>query len=75
MAELRLPSRRHLVAAGLTLLLGSATVHARQAKVEQGDPSKGEVPLPAAKGWDARLLIDNGKTGIWTVKAFPVFRE
>lgn len=39
------------------------------------DPSMGEVPLPAADGWEARLLLDAGDTGIWTVKAFPVFEQ
>ncbi len=39
-----------------------------------GDPAKGEVPLPAAAGWDARLVIDND-VGVWTVKPFPVFPQ
>lgn len=37
------------------------------------DPSKDEVALGSMSGWDASLVIDNGKTGIWTVKAFKVF--
>jgi hypothetical protein len=38
-----------------------------------GDPARGAVPLPAAGGWNAFLVLDNGTTGIWTVKAFPIF--
>jgi hypothetical protein len=34
-----------------------------------------EVPLPAGTGWNAFLLLDNQGTGIWTVKAFPVFKQ
>ncbi|MCA8941935.1 MAG: ABC transporter substrate-binding protein [Planctomycetes bacterium] len=30
------------------------------------DPAKGEVVLPAADGWDARLVFDAG-CGVWTV--------
>jgi hypothetical protein len=36
------------------------------------DPKDGEVPLPGRAGWNAALVIDNGKTGIWTVGAFPL---
>ncbi len=43
-----------------------------KAKDEPGDPTKRYVPLPAAEGWDASLVIDNGKTGIWTVRAVPL---
>jgi hypothetical protein len=39
------------------------------------DPSKGEVPLPCAAGWEARLLLDNDDVGVWTVRAFPVFEQ
>jgi hypothetical protein len=38
------------------------------------DPARAEVPLPAAPGWQASLVLDNGEVGIWTVgtcKAFP----
>jgi hypothetical protein len=40
------------------------------------DPTRAEVPLPAATGWQANLVLDNGDVGIWTVgtcKAFPQF--
>ena len=41
--------------------------------LDQTDPTKGEVPLPAAPGWNARLVLDRGDIGIWTVRSFPVF--
>lgn len=37
-------------------------------------PAQGEVPLPAAAGWDARLLLDND-AGVWTVKSMQVFPQ
>ncbi|MFV1959292.1 MAG: hypothetical protein ACC662_07750, partial [Planctomycetota bacterium] len=40
-----------------------------------GDPREGEVPLPAAEGWQARLVLDNQGVGVWTVKSFPVFPQ
>lgn len=40
-----------------------------------GDPTVGEVPLPAAEGWGARLLFDNEGVGIWTVKARQLFEQ
>lgn len=39
------------------------------------DPRLGEVPLPCADGWEARLVLENGDVGIWTVEAFDVFRQ
>jgi hypothetical protein len=36
------------------------------------NPKDGEVSLPARGGWNAALVIDNGKTGIWTVAAAQV---
>jgi len=39
------------------------------------DPRDGEVPLPAADGWNAFLLLDNQGVGIWTVKSTQVFEE
>lgn len=39
------------------------------------DPSQKEIPLPAAEGWEAFLLIDIGDKGIWTVKALQVFEQ
>ncbi|RMH04934.1 MAG: hypothetical protein D6702_01725 [Planctomycetota bacterium] len=38
------------------------------------DPSRGEVPLPAGPGWEARLLWA-GDAGVWTVEAAPVFPQ
>jgi hypothetical protein len=37
------------------------------------DPRAGEVRLPAKAGWRATLVMENGGTGVWTVKCFPVF--
>ncbi|NJN14739.1 MAG: hypothetical protein HC813_03795 [Planctomycetes bacterium] len=37
------------------------------------DPTEGEVPLPAQGGWRASLVLDNGKTGVWTVGSFQLF--
>ncbi len=37
------------------------------------DAMDGEFPLPAGAGWHASLVLDNGTTGIWTVKQLPVW--
>ena len=37
------------------------------------DPKDGEVALPAESGWNASLVLDNGKVGVWTVKSYKVF--
>ncbi|MFT6830868.1 MAG: hypothetical protein ACJAZN_001025, partial [Planctomycetota bacterium] len=39
------------------------------------NPAERRVPLQASAGWDASLVLDRGDTGIWTVKAFPVFKQ
>ena len=39
------------------------------------DPRDGEVTLPSESGWTASLVLDNGKTGIWTVRSFKVFER
>ncbi len=45
-------------------------------RAEALDPRQREVPLPTASpSWRAALLLDNGETGIWTVKPFQVFRQ
>jgi len=44
-----------------------------QEKESPPDPTKGEVPLPARNGWEAELVIDNGKTGVWRVDAHQIF--
>lgn len=49
-----------------------ATTDEADADAEPGDPTKRYVPLPAAEGWNASLVIDSGKTGIWTVRAVPM---
>jgi len=38
-------------------------------------PTEGEVVLPAAGGWHASLILDNGGIGVWTVKSFKIFPE
>jgi hypothetical protein len=38
------------------------------------DPAAGEVPLPAAAGFDA-YLVHQGDVGIWTVKCLPVLKR
>lgn len=46
------------------------------AREPAADPTQREVPLPAAEGWRASLVIDNGQIGVWTVgtlQAFPLF--
>lgn len=39
------------------------------------NPAQSEVRLPAEGGWMATLVLDNAKTGIWTVGAFQVFPQ
>jgi len=36
-------------------------------------PTAGQVLLEAEAGWQATLVLDNRKTGVWTVKVFPFF--
>jgi len=54
----------------LLYLLAASPIRGQRAAP---DPAAGEVPLPAAPGWEARLLLDRGSTGVWTVGAYPVF--
>ncbi|KAA3611632.1 MAG: hypothetical protein DWQ01_05960 [Planctomycetota bacterium] len=39
------------------------------------DPKKAEVLLSQTGSWQAMLLLDNGETGVWTVKSFPIFPQ
>lgn len=39
------------------------------------DPSQAEVPLEAAEGWRASLVVDNGAVGVWTVEPLDVFAQ
>jgi len=59
--------------AALALLVAGCALP--QADTGPGDdPSRAEVSLPCeAADWRAFLVFDNGETGIWTVKPFPVF--
>ena len=35
----------------------------------------GRGPLPAEAGWNATLVLDNGKAGVWTVASLKVFER
>lgn len=40
------------------------------------DPTRQEVPIQGAAGeWQAHLVLDNGRTGIWTTEPVPVFPQ
>ncbi len=40
------------------------------------DPTRGEVPISGAEaGWEARLVLDVGDVGVWTVEPEPVFPQ
>lgn len=45
------------------------------ASAQEADPAKAQVPLPAADGWNAHLVFDQGEIGIWTVKPLQVFPQ
>jgi len=59
------------------LLMAFAVARAGDAedaeKEKRTDPRDGRVPLDAAPGWDASLVLDNDGTGVWTVGSFKVF--
>jgi|GEM_PF-1680868 len=67
-----------LVASSLSLLL-SGSVRAVPAADESGatlDPAQQEVALPTPHpDWNASLVVDQGETGIWTVKPIQFFDE
>jgi hypothetical protein len=43
---------------------------------QRADPAAAEVALEgAAHEWSARLVLDNGTTGIWTVEPQPIFPQ
>jgi len=58
----------------IPVLFGVALIPAHQAQDTPVDPTKGEVPLPCAEGWNAFLLHDAG-VGVWTVRSFQVFPQ
>jgi nickel transport system substrate-binding protein len=41
-----------------------------QAGAAPTDPKDGDVPLPADGGWNASLVLDNAKVGVWAVRSF-----
>ena len=55
-----------------TPLLTCLTGLASKAQDKAPDPTKGEVPLECAAGWNAFLLMDRD-VGVWTVRSFQVF--
>ena len=61
-------------AAALLLALLSAACATAPAPAAKDDPSKEEVPLRAAPGWHADLVLEND-VGVWTVETFPIFPE
>lgn len=50
-----------------------ATTEANGATSASADPKSAEVGLEARAGWNATLVIDQGKVGIWTVGVLKVF--
>ena len=70
------PHRRLLAMVGLLALSwlaaanGPAVTAQKTDDSEKLDPTRGEVPLPAEKGWNAFLVQDAG-VGVWAVKAVP----
>ncbi len=76
-------NRRATLAALVScLVLGSACASSARATRSEpgdepaGDPAQREVPLATlSDGWRARLLLDNGEVGIWTVEALQVFPQ
>ncbi len=68
--------RRASLAALLVLTASVACSEAAPtAASAKPNPALAEVPLPAAAGWNATLVLDNAGVGIWTVEAFQVFPQ
>ncbi len=65
---------RHLPRLFVAAAALATTVLPAQTISPDGHPRNGEVPLPAAGGWNAFLVHDAG-IGIWTVKSFQVFDQ
>lgn len=57
----------------LAFLLIASKASADDEGSDAADPRQGAVALEAEGGWQAQLCLDRGKTGVWTVKAFPLF--
>ncbi len=72
------PYRRLLAVFGLLALCWLAAFNGPAVTAQKADdpgkpdPTLGEVPLPAKKGWNAFLVHDAG-VGVWTVKTMPFF--
>ncbi len=60
----------------ILILLLAAGCAAPATRSDPLDPAQRHVPLPGAHpDWRASLVLDNGDTGVWTVKALPVFPQ
>lgn len=67
-------SLRHLLQLGLLAATSAcAAPGGSDSGAPRPDPTQSEVSLPALAGWRASLVLDNGKTGIWTVKSCDFF--
>jgi hypothetical protein len=67
---------RPIVPLALLLVLHASCAQPSAAAAQPFRPDQEEILLEgAAPGWQAALVFDNGKTGIWTVKAFDVFPQ
>ncbi|MEE8468320.1 MAG: hypothetical protein V3T22_07690 [Planctomycetota bacterium] len=62
---------------GLLMLVGLAACRVPDARSPSApDPAQGEVWLEAAaEDWRASLVVDNGETGVWTVKPVQLFPQ
>lgn len=40
-----------------------------------GAPTEDEIPLPAFAGWNASLVVDQGKVGVWTVGVLKIYPQ
>ena len=65
---------RHLPRLFVAVATLATAVLPAQTISPDGHPRNGEVPLPAAGGWNAFLVHDAG-IGIWTVKSYQVFDQ
>lgn len=55
--------------------VAAPTTAAPTASASPADPRKSEVSLPAEKGWNGTLVLDNGDVGVWVVGSFHVFPD
>ncbi|MEZ6021233.1 MAG: ABC transporter substrate-binding protein [Planctomycetota bacterium] len=60
-------------AAPALLAVAPFASHPAFAQTPADNPAVEEVSLPALAGWKAQLVLDNGTTGIWAVRQYPIF--